>query len=166
MAAAVAATATRRAAARSKATEASGLAGLARDGINGGNDWGRLRGLESVASHQDAPPTNSGGLDGRAGSDLKKTAGGRIRVGTIPSEPSVARAWTWRARRRRGVVGYPLGEFRAKPKCEAAVTPKPESSTSTGVRLWRHPCRETRRVHPARYRPRAVHASGVCRGRR
>lgn len=53
-------TATRRAAARSKATEASGLAGLARDGINGGNDWGRLRGLESVASPRDAPPTNFG----------------------------------------------------------------------------------------------------------
>jgi hypothetical protein len=42
------------------ATEASGLAGLARDGINGGNDWGRLRGLESVVSPQDSPPTNFG----------------------------------------------------------------------------------------------------------
>lgn len=50
----------RRAAARSKATEASGLAGLARDGINGGNDWGRLRGLESGASPQDVPPTDFG----------------------------------------------------------------------------------------------------------
>ncbi|MBL8883735.1 MAG: hypothetical protein JNL45_11870 [Hyphomicrobium sp.] len=30
------------------ATEASGLAGLARDGINGGNDWGRLSGVSEA----------------------------------------------------------------------------------------------------------------------
>jgi len=74
------------------ATEASGLAGLARDGINGGNDWGRLRGFESVPSPQDAPQTKFGMTGWTCGIRTKKTAGGRIQVGTIPSAPSVARS--------------------------------------------------------------------------